>query len=97
MRARPAQERILEALLSIPDAAERLACVDDALTPPPPGAAPPGDDEDELLFTTPLKLLRVIDLTLQRVRCAPMRCACARRLADLRMCVLRSADGAARV
>ena len=84
--------------MSIPDAAERLACVDDALTPPPPGAAPPGDDEDELLFTTPLKLLRVIDLALQRVRCAPMRCdAPAPECGLTSTCVRRSADGAARV
>ena len=86
----------MEALLSIPDAAERLACVDDALTPPPPGAAPPGDDEDELLFTTPLKLLRVIDLALQRVRCGVVATG-MRQNPDLRVCVRRSADGAARV
>ena len=40
----------------------------DALTPPPPGAAPASVDEDEQLFTTPLALLRVLDLAVQRVR-----------------------------
>lgn len=63
------QERILAALLAIADDGERLAAVDDALTPPegPLGEAAPADEEvgDELLFTTPLRLLRAIDLSLQ--------------------------------
>ncbi len=41
--------------------------MDDALTPPEAGAADDGEG-DELLFTTPLRLLRVIDLALARVR-----------------------------
>ncbi len=63
------QERILAALLAIEDDAERLAAVDDALTPPEAGAADNDDDGegDELLFTTPLRLLRAIDLSLQRL------------------------------
>ena len=63
-----AEERILAALLAIDDDAERLAAVDDALTPPDAGAVAADDGEgDELLFTTPLRLLRAIDLSLQRL------------------------------
>ena len=61
------QERILAALLAIPDEAERLAAVDDALTPPEAGAVDDGAG-DELLSTTPLQLLRAIDLSLQRLQ-----------------------------
>ena len=61
------QERILAALLAIPDEAERLAAVDDALTPHDADAVDDGAG-DELLSTTPLQLLRAIDLSLQRLQ-----------------------------
>ena len=41
--------------------------MDDALTPPEDGAVEDGAG-DELLFTTPLQLLRAIDLSLQRMQ-----------------------------
>jgi hypothetical protein len=58
-------------LLSIPDGMDRVAAVDDALTPPsaddvPSAAQAPGNMPlgDEMLFTTPPRLLAAIDRAL---------------------------------
>ncbi|CAL5224445.1 g7132 [Coccomyxa viridis] len=61
--------RILEALLNVPDQAERLQMLPEALQAPDPATAAAEEDlETELLWTTPVRLLQAIDVALLRMQ-----------------------------
>jgi len=55
------ERRIVEVLLSIPSGSERAMALEDALTPPAEGEDVDGDEENEVVFTTPPRLLNVLE------------------------------------
>lgn len=55
------ERRIVEVLLTIPSGSERAMALEDALTPPAEGEDVDGDEENEVVFTTPPRLLNVLE------------------------------------
>ena len=55
------ERRIVEVLLTIPSGVERAMALEDALTPPADGEDVDGDEENEVVFTTPPRLLNVLE------------------------------------
>jgi len=55
------ERRIVEVLLTIPSGSERTMALEDALTPPAEGEDVDGDEENEVVFTTPPRLLNVLE------------------------------------
>ncbi|CAG9463509.1 unnamed protein product [Pedinophyceae sp. YPF-701] len=76
-----AASRILEALMSIPDADERAAMLPEAFTPPSDDT-PAAREGEDLLYTTPVVLLQAVDLELLRSADDERRVAELERLRD---------------
>lgn len=62
------ERRIVEVLLTIPSGVERAMALEDALTPPAEGEDVDGDEENEVVFTTPPRLLNVLEAMVRESR-----------------------------
>jgi len=62
------ERRIVEVLLTIPSGVERAMALEDALTPPAEGEDVDGDEENEIVFTTPPRLLNVLEAMVRESR-----------------------------